>query len=171
MCGAVFWNFAQMEWGPRGLKGIALPLLRVFINIGGCRLILHMRKEIYPTEDDESSYLTTVKFRARSHHPQGISVFDLRTQDLFLTIAERIGLPPAPKWEDTEFGAPIELVELPEESEDQDKEPTTKDDEESQRNAEPTIPPGIATIHFAGLPIISEDVFPAPTKDNELIVL
>ncbi|KAG9018969.1 hypothetical protein FRB90_007733 [Tulasnella sp. 427] len=93
----ILWNALHLAFSPEGARGIALPYLRTFIIMGGCRLIIHMRREMFRhqyNQGSDSQISTTIEFR-------NVEVARAEDEDhrwnkaRAITFAQQIGLPPA----------------------------------------------------------------------------
>lgn len=120
----ILWNGLNLALAPEGLRGVALPLFRTFIVVGGCRLLIHMRQQMYKGTRYNDTVATALEFgshRTGQSHDSYSS--DLRHKQRVLRVAQQIGLPPASTrlvsmWPDTltdgEGERPLELDRMPE---------------------------------------------------------
>lgn len=94
---------------------------RTFIIIGGCRLVIHMRRQMYrdPAHD---TIATAIEFRGLTEQQHGTIDSTTRAKVQILRTAQRIGLPPVSSrmqsfWpdENTQVGSAtdVELGDLP----------------------------------------------------------
>ncbi|KAG9045248.1 hypothetical protein FS837_006756 [Tulasnella sp. UAMH 9824] len=119
----ILWNGLNFALAPEGLRGIALPLFRTCIVIGGCRLVIHMRQQMYKTARTYDTIATAIEFGTdRTSHNRTSYSSNLRHKQRVLRVAQQIGLPPASgrlasMWPDAqadvEQGMPVELDSMP----------------------------------------------------------
>ncbi|KAG8903109.1 hypothetical protein FRB99_003743 [Tulasnella sp. 403] len=101
----IIWNIFQMAMGPEGTRALALPS---FIVICGCRLVIHIRQQMYRSQVYATT-MTPINFNYSATNPATPRTPGFRRPEYgsINSIAEKIGLPPASKrlesmWPDTE---------------------------------------------------------------------
>ncbi|KAG8987219.1 hypothetical protein FRB90_003530, partial [Tulasnella sp. 427] len=92
----ILWNALDLSLAPEGLRGIALPLFRTLIVVGGCRLVIHMRQQMYKTAPAYDTAASAVQFASHGAGRDPASFdSDLRHKQRVIRVAQQIGLPPA----------------------------------------------------------------------------
>ncbi|KAG8976486.1 hypothetical protein FRC05_003729 [Tulasnella sp. 425] len=89
----ILWNALNLAVAPEGLRGIVLPFLRSFTIIGGCRLIIHMRKQMFRNySTSETAVSTAIRFGEREPNDDDHQMSWTKTR--IISFAQQIGLPP-----------------------------------------------------------------------------